>query len=366
MLEAFHNFVLRYKAEETLMFWLAVEVFRHRQWKPTKFFGMESELNMVSSSEVGPVPSKRDMGDKRKSKKVIDKEAKKKQALTKLAAERQRHIDIKAAHHMGVSLEQLYLVKEADFIYDYFVKQDGPQWTCLDASVERQIDMRLRFPRELTRDCFKEAQDQAFRGMNEDLIPRFIQELTAESLRNPVRPELKEACERLQELKMAPPRRKTGVSTALAFAFRRQTSEEKVKTSSREKGQLEAKDLDTTRLDNVLRQRSNLQMLGSDSQAIHALGLTRARLSTGANSDLFDLDVKRGGVRPSSLRISVRSFNRSSLGKKYELGLQRTKSDACILSGDALTRGQELGLTIDRFHARDSMKKVKRGRASTI
>jgi hypothetical protein len=39
LLTGFHDFVTRYHAEESLLFWMSVEVFRNRNWKAAKFFG---------------------------------------------------------------------------------------------------------------------------------------------------------------------------------------------------------------------------------------------------------------------------------------------------------------------------------------
>src|SRR4051812_48346083 len=54
LLEGFHTFAARFHAEETLMFWMSVKVFKHRNWKAAKFFGMDDEKSANNNNSTSP------------------------------------------------------------------------------------------------------------------------------------------------------------------------------------------------------------------------------------------------------------------------------------------------------------------------
>jgi hypothetical protein len=377
MLTAFHDFVARYHAEETLMFWLAVEVFKNRNWKAAKFFGMDADPLPISKAPPLPPskePAKKPELERRKSRKEKRIASNAEQAL-----QRQRKLDQSAANRMGVSLEQLYLVKEADFIFDNFIKRDGAYWTCLDANTAKEIEDQLMDPGSLKRTLFEKAQNQAFNGMNDDLMPRFIKEIVTASTQDSIPLQLQPVCARFDELRKAPNRRKTGVSTALAFVFRRRTSTEKDSklqtVSSREMGQLKggnnaAKDtgkpVDATKATTLLRQRSHLALLGPEGGSVGALGLSRSRLSQGASEmaqAVLEVNRKRSGIaspaptvrkggdrvydlkkRSSAPTSNAEGGDRDSLSRKVEIGIQRSRSDRTLLTHGKFARAKEFGL----------------------
>ena len=378
MLAAFHDFVVRYHAEETLMFWVAVEVFKHRNWKAAKFFGMETTSELLFDTSRVQTPKRSDVSSKKSdtsTKKEIERRKSRKErnadVHAKQALQRQRQLDQSAANRMGVSLEQLYLVKEADFIFDTFIRRDGIYWTCMDSQIEKDIEIKLMDPASLTRNVFQAAQSLAFNGMNDDLIPRFQKELLDASELNPIPPELKAVCERFKELKSQPLRRKTGVSTALAFTLRRRTSEGTKKAaqlpSSREKGMFDPNNLsakDPAKATNLLRQRSALAVLGPDGGSVGALGLSRSRLSSNvgelaqimlqAQASQNSTNSKRSGIKlKTEKHVSTPNIvDRDSLSRKMEIGVHRTKSDFDLLSRGLHKRRKDFGLDDQSFNSR--------------
>jgi len=374
------------------MFWLAVEVFRNRNWKAAKFFGMDMDPLPISKAPMPtptvPTPSKKAEIERRKSRKEKIREQSS-DAKAAQALKLQRQLDMSAASRMGVNLEQLYLIKEADFIFDNFIKRDGAYWTCVDADSAREIEEKLMDPVNLRRDVFEKAQTQAFNGMNDDLMPRFIKEVIAASKQDPVSPEMREVCQRYDELKQVPNRRKTGVSTALAFVFRRRTSndrESKVQTvSSREQGLFNGKpatgsagggkSVDATKATTLLRQRSHLTLLGPEGGSVGALALSRSRLSSHGGSDLANalaeskksnLGTKKSGLRKierdlkkrSSAPVSQADIDRESLTRRMEIGIQRSRSDGALLSRGAHIRAREFGIDTGTQNSRSTVSKL--------
>lgn len=375
MLTAFHDFVARYHAEETLMFWLAVEVFKNRNWKAAKFFGMDADPLPISKAP--PLPPTKEAPKKPELERRKSRKDKRIASNAEQALQRQRKLDQSAANRMGVSLEQLYLVKEADFIFDNFIKRDGAYWTCLDANTAKDIEDQLMEPASLRRTLFEKAQNQAFNGMNDDLMPRFIKEIVTASTLDPIPFQMQPVCARFDELRKAPNRRKTGVSTALAFVFRRRTSTEKdskLQTiSSRDMGQLKGgnittdsgKPVDATKATTLLRQRSHLALLGPEGGSVGALGLSRSRLSQGASEmaqAVLEVNRKKSGItspapaprkgdriydlkkRSSAPTSNADGGDRDSLSRKVEIGIQRSRSDRTLLTHGKDARSREFGL----------------------
>jgi len=381
MLSAFHDFVARYHAEETLMFWLAVEVFKHRNWKAAKFFGMDTDPGPIAKVPIpvlAPTPTKKSEAEKRKSRKE-----KNSSLNAALALKRQRQLDQSAANRMSVSLEQLYLVKEADFIFDNFIRKDGAYWTCIDAQCAQDIETKLMDPSTLQRNLFDKAQLQAFNGMNDDLMPRFMKEISFASERDPIPADMKDVCNRYDELRKGPNRRKTGVSTALAFAFKRGPSSErdaKLQTiSSRDMGRFD-REIDAGKASEFLRQRSHLSILGSEGGTIGALALSRSRLSQNSSEM-----TKAIAEAEKELAISIRSKKKSqdlkvnrhisaparhaghesndSFGRKMEIGLHRSRSDGSVLVHGTHIRAKELGANSNFGHlsSRNTASKLIQG-----
>lgn len=190
LLEAFHLFALRFHAQETLLFWLEVEVFRNRDWKVAKLLGL-SETPRANNTRHAKTA----------------------------AATRQQRLDQAEAKRMHISLEQLFLIKEADFVYDTFVAREAKLWTCLDAKTVRGIEQELFHgnPSEVSRGLFDDAQLRVFTEISDDLMPRFFRQLDETK-------EMSSAKQRYDELKSRPEKRKTQVSTALAFSFAKRAS----------------------------------------------------------------------------------------------------------------------------------------------
>lgn len=363
------------------MFWLSVEVFKNRNWKAAKFFGMDADpLPVPKAPTITPppssTPSKKAELERRKSRKE-----KQESAIVNAALTRQRQLDQSAATRLGVSLQQLYLVKEADFIFDNFIKRDGVYWTCLDADSVKDIEEQLMEPTKVRRDLYEKAQSQAFNGMNDDLMPRFLKEIIQASMLDPVPEAMRQVVNRFDELRKEPVRRKTGVSTALAFMFRRTSTEKDSKlqtVSSREQGLLNKqsattsgatrksgvptqpeKPIDANKASTLLRQKSALAFLGSEAGSVSALALSRSRLSygnsespllgqSGKKSNLSGKSALGGKARDMRKRISAPltdpETKRDSFPRRFEMGLQRSQSDSKLLSRSTRLRAREMGL----------------------
>ena len=253
LLTGFHSFVKRYHAEEALLFWMSVEVragsvavrgssnpapsagrasqvFRNRNWKAAKFFGMGAAEDEKPTSPVRRGSKIANTLVRRPSKEAPPKPK---------TRDLQQRLDEAAAKKMNVTLEQVYLIKEADFIFDVrskakltvsanvvlqtFIRTGSEYWTSFDHTILVSVQRRLQDPTTLTRDVFAEAQAASFSEMSDDLLPRFLREVneagTTLPSAKPLTPELKRIKDRVTLLSKAPVRRKTGVSTALAFTF---------------------------------------------------------------------------------------------------------------------------------------------------
>ena len=190
-------------------------MFRNRNWKAAKFFGMDEAEKQTSpvrrGSKIGGPLVRR-----------LSKDASFKPSRTK-PEDLQIKLDEAAARKIGISLEQLYLIKEADFIFDTFIRTGSEYWTSFDHKILVVVQKRLENPTTLTRDVFAEAQAASFNEMADDLLPRFLREVNEAGSSIPgakeITSELKRIKDRIALLSKAPPRRKTGVSTALAFTF---------------------------------------------------------------------------------------------------------------------------------------------------
>lgn len=360
--------------QETLMFWLAVEVFRNRNWKAAKFFGIEDASFMPGASS-STTTSKKDIEIK-SSKNVLNKA----DAHAAEALKLQRKLDQSAALRIGVTLEQLYVVKEADFIFDTFINRDGTYWTCIDASTVAALERQLRDPASLNREVFHQCQLQAFAGMNDDLMPRFIKEMETLSKGNlaNVDPNMRGACTRYLELKKAPLRRKTGVSTALAFSFRsRKPSKTEETTALSPTSVANGTHFDPNKATSLLRQRSEIRMLGSDGGSVGALALSRSRLSHDRRDDMAGTNNRsslRNSMNKKQSSLSIAAvFNKTildntnkrisapvklviggeddnglektdSFTRRVDIGMQRSRSDIGLLTRGTHQRAKEFGL----------------------
>ena len=321
LLPAFFDFAQRFHAEESIMFWLSVEVFKHRNWKAAKFFGMDeptspskkpaatttapaSPTNPPSSTATTTPPTTTTSpAESRKSIKILrrlsktlsgsDKSApssshqpgseaelaeknRKERAMARAAAMQQRKLDEMAAARMSVPLEQLYIVKEADFIFESFLQRGCPHWICVDQRVADRVEELLQDPARVARSIFDEAQALVWAGMNEDLLPRFARELATAS--DALGPNAAALVARVEELKKAPLRRKTGVSTALAFSFRQRTVSKTVR--EQQQAAQPPKAADPGKAASLLRTYSSMAvMLSADSKSVETLGISRNRLS---------------------------------------------------------------------------------------
>ena len=322
LLAAFLDFTVRYHAEESLAFWICVEVFRHRNWKAAKFFGMDegdgksktkrppppssqtSNSNVVKAADNGGSSAGAGGGKpgllRRLSKSLSSDDratiaaqeraenAEKARLSAKQAAAQQRQLDELAATRMGISLEQLYVVKEADWICETFLQRGSPQWICVDATVTEKVEKALAAPASVTRAVFAEAQALAWATMSEDLLPRFLKEVTSADPRSNADVAALQA--RVEELRRGPARRKTGVSTALAFSFRQRTVSRTVRDHQQQQtqadtvsqlpnGKASQQQAGAMRAATLLRTHSSMIMLSAESASVETLALSRARLS---------------------------------------------------------------------------------------
>jgi len=301
LLMGFYDFCMRYHAEETLLFWMSVEVFRNRNWKAAKFFGMDedqSTTSAASSSSASATASNQQPPVRRGSKlaaiitsPIANRRPSKDMSSPSLGSpgtanrrgktseNLQRKLDEASAKKMDVPLEQLYLIKEADFIFDTFVKTGGEFWTCFDFKVASMVQRKLQDPKTLTRDVFAEAQAASFAEMNDDLLPRFLKEVneagSATPNAKPLTSEMKKIKDRVLLLSKAVPRRKTGVSTALAFTF----SVARPIRKPIERKEIGNQSAGVDNSASLLRTMSSMKILGAAEGSVHALPLSRDRLS---------------------------------------------------------------------------------------
>ncbi|KAH9257999.1 hypothetical protein BASA81_003562 [Batrachochytrium salamandrivorans] len=182
---------------------------------------------------------------------------------------------------MQISLEQLFLIKEADFVYDTFVAREAKLWTCLDAKTVRGIEQELFHgnPSEVSRELFDNAQLRVFTEISDDLMPRFFRQLDETK-------EMSLAKQRYDELKSLPEKRKTQVSTALAFSFAKRAS---LTGSALKTGLLSStrKSMKSLLSSPIAENRpspsspSSLHFSSLTPDRIQAIGLSKHRMSTG-------------------------------------------------------------------------------------
>lgn len=367
LLGGFHDFVTRFHAEETLMFWMSVEVFRHRNWKAAKFFGMdEDKVKEKASAPSMPKPKPRKLSiigrtisRKLSKKEMLGVEAgasapsaaavptprslQEKQEAAARSHMLQRKLDEQAAARMGITLEQLYLVKEADFIFENFLQRGCPYWICVDQKVADKVEEKLQTPSRVTREVFSEAQALAWAGMSEDLLPRFVREIVSAGDGKPgslkLTSQLAALKIRIDEIKGAPLRRKTGVSTALAFSFRQRT----VSRTEREvRATAPAVAKDHGKAASLLRTYSSMAMLSVDAGSVSTLALSRNRLSQRSTHSAAPstLGVGRDGS-PTPPPPSSSAVGPGAGGSRVPSGASSKKGGPLAYATGAHARDQE-------------------------
>lgn len=363
----FYDFVQRFHAEENIKFYFAVEVFANRSWKALKLLGIEqSGSSAPSSSSSSSATTTNGGSNASKLRKSLKASAAKAVGLSSSSSSPnplpststsnasgtgstgstparkgslfsrgdsskrkseenaiayQKKLDALAAKQLGVSMEQILLMKEADYIFDTFIRTGAPMWVCLDHRETERIQNELIFNyRTIDRTLFKKAQSMVYDSMNEDLVPRFLREVNGDSRKSgkPMTEEelfLKEHIAKLA----ASRRRKTGMSTAIAFTFGKSTTPANAPLSSSSSGSSSTAKTssvnDEERIKNLNNKKSSLMTL-QKNESVGALPLSRNRLSqrslvsppseglSGSNNNLANTPQSPKAPRASGMNVA--------------------------------------------------------------
>ncbi len=408
----FYDFVQRFHAEENIRFYFAVEVFANRSWKALKLLGIEqsgssttssssaaasatsssssastnssgasklrkslkasaakavglsSSSNPLPSSSNVSAPSSSGSAPTRKGS-LFSRGDSSKGKSEENAIAYQKKLDALAAKQLGVSMEQILLMKEADYIFDTFIRSGAPMWVCLDHRETERIQHELIFNyRTIDRNLFKKAQSIVYDSMNEDLAPRFLREVNGDSKKNGAQMTEEELFLKEHITKLAASRRrKTGMSTAIAFTFGKSTTPTNAASSSASsssKSQSSSVN-DEERIKNLNNKKSNLMTL-QKNESVGALPLSRNRLSqrslasppsessSGSNNNLINNPQSPKAPRASGMSVtspsalsgnSTLSSNRISVSMNHLLPQTSLSSKA---TSTLETTSEKIGL----------------------
>lgn len=84
--------------------------------------------------------------------------------------------DEEQAKRLGVPLTQDQIMNQAIELYNRFIKQDAIEWVCLQTETTSKIsNLLLHEPSSVNAFLFKRAQEETLQTVENDIIPRFIQ-----------------------------------------------------------------------------------------------------------------------------------------------------------------------------------------------
>lgn len=325
----FYDFVQRFHAEENLRFYFAVEVFANRSWKAIKLLGIDpssasgsskSSASKAASTTSSSTGRGNGSGVQRVRRSITATAAKavglsssssttatasslpphnppassstrkgslfarhdnQKRKSDENAIAYQKKLDALAAKQLGVSMEQILLMKEADYIFDTFIRSGAPMWVCLDHRETERIQHELIFNyKNVDRNLFKNAQQMIYDSMSEDLLPRFLRDVHGDTSKKNGKQMtddeiyIKEHISKLSSSR----RRKTGMATAIAFTFGKSTASSTATSSSSSTTSQKLSANDEERIKNLNEKKSSLLLLQGDDP-VRALPLSRDRLS---------------------------------------------------------------------------------------
>lgn len=100
------------------------------------------------------------------------------------------------AKRLGVPLTHEQILNQAIELYNRFIKQDAVEWVCLQTETTSKItDCLLKDPAGVDASLFKRAQEETLQTVENDIIPRFIQNAVFSEkfeIEGPLRKELRD------------------------------------------------------------------------------------------------------------------------------------------------------------------------------
>ena len=145
------------KAEENIIFWVAVEFFR---------------VQHISTPNTGATMRKRFSEAVRTPIEDVEEEV-----LFKInprhSVMMEQLITIDKLRSLELSEAQVLLICDAARIFKTFLEDGAPHWTCMDVKIVDEIRNKIK-QGEVDINIFQKAQSYVFHSMNSDIFPRFV------------------------------------------------------------------------------------------------------------------------------------------------------------------------------------------------